>query len=216
VAKYLEDFPTLTVSSLSFPSLEGPRYGGWGQDKDIRQEDCTGRSRGAVVIFLFGLEALFTRGSRAQFCAVCSLPRTVRCHWLSCLSNQFLLAPREIKPVYYSILSTVWAPGKSCLSTCRHPYSLAQSSYIMSLGSSYMAGSIAHRVHTYIQGNPLDMGLLTSTVQYECYFSSSELAKVYEKILSFYLSKVPQSRRFHPRYRPEKYTAYIHMYLCCR
>ncbi len=91
-----------------------------------------------MVIFLFGLEALFTRGSRAQFCAVCSLPQTVGCHWLSCLSKQFLLAPREIKPVYYSILSTVWALGKSYLSTCRHPYSLAQSSYIHNaLGVSY-------------------------------------------------------------------------------
>jgi hypothetical protein len=57
----------------------------------------------------------------------------VGCYWLSCLSNQFLLAPTEIKPVYCSIPSTVWALGKSCLSTCRHPYSLAQSSYIMSL-----------------------------------------------------------------------------------
>ncbi len=105
------------------------------EPKDIRQEDCAqvGVRRGAVVIFLFGLEALFTRGSRAQFCAVCSLPRKVGCHWLSCLSNQFLLAPREIKPVYYSILSTLWALGKSCLSTCRNLYSLAQSSYIMSL-----------------------------------------------------------------------------------
>jgi hypothetical protein len=86
-----------------------------------------------MVIFLFGLGALFTRGSRAQLCAVCSLPQTVGCYWLSCLSNQFLLAPTETKPVYYSILSPVWALGKSCFSACRHPHSLAQSSYIMSL-----------------------------------------------------------------------------------
>jgi hypothetical protein len=79
-----------------------------------------------MVIFLFGLEALFTRGSRAQLCAACSLPRTMGCYWLSCLSNQFLSAPTELKPVYYSILSTVWALEKSCLSTCRHPHSLAQ------------------------------------------------------------------------------------------
>ncbi len=93
----------------------------------------TSRSRGTAVIFLFGLEALFTRSSRAQLCAVCSLPRTVECYWLSCLPNQFLLAPTGIKPVYYSILSTVWALGKSYLSTCRQPHSLAQSSHVMSL-----------------------------------------------------------------------------------
>jgi hypothetical protein len=85
-----------------------------------------------MVIFLFDLEALFTSRSRAQWCAVCPLPRTVGCYWLLCLSNQFPLAATEIKLVYYSILSTMWALGKSCLSTCRHINSLAQSSYIMS------------------------------------------------------------------------------------
>jgi hypothetical protein len=38
---------------------------------------CIGRCREAVVFFLFSLEALFTRDSRAQSCAVSSLPQTV-------------------------------------------------------------------------------------------------------------------------------------------
>jgi hypothetical protein len=58
-------------------------------------------------------------------------------------NSRMLLAIMSIKPVpigsyrdqtsllFYS-LSCV-ALGKSCLSTCRHPHSLAQSSYIMSL-----------------------------------------------------------------------------------
>ncbi len=93
----------------------------------------TGRCRDAVMILLFRLEALFTNGSRAQLCALCSFRQTVGCYWLSCLSNQFLLAPTEIKPVYYSILSTIWVLGKSSWSTCHHPHSLAKSSFIMFL-----------------------------------------------------------------------------------
>jgi hypothetical protein len=87
-----------------------------------------------VVIFLFGLEALFTRGSRPSFVLSAPSPEqwdVIGCHvyqtssyWLLERSNQFTIT---------YILSTVWALGKSCLSTCRHPYSLAQSSYIMSL-----------------------------------------------------------------------------------
>jgi hypothetical protein len=66
-----------------------------------------------LVIFLFGLEALFTRGSRAQLCVVCSLPQTVGRYWLSCLSNQFLLASTEIKPVYLLFYSLYCVgPGK--------------------------------------------------------------------------------------------------------
>jgi hypothetical protein len=42
-----------------------------------------------VIFFLFGLEALFTRVSRAQLCVVCSLPQTVG----------MLLAIMSIKPV---------------------------------------------------------------------------------------------------------------------
>ncbi len=67
-----------------------------------------------MVIFLFGLEDLFTRDSRAQMCTVSSLPQTVGCCWLSWQSNQLLLVPTAIKPVYNSLLSTVWALGKYC------------------------------------------------------------------------------------------------------
>jgi hypothetical protein len=94
-----------------------------------------------VVIFLFGLEALFSRGSRAQLCVLCSLPQTMGYYWLLCLSNQFLLVPIEIKPVHYSSLYTMWALGKSCCSTCRHPHSPAQSSSLMSLLSPCVSAS---------------------------------------------------------------------------
>ncbi len=43
-----------------------------------------------MVIFLFGLEALFTKSSRARLCAVCSHPQTV---------GGMLLAILSIKPV---------------------------------------------------------------------------------------------------------------------
>jgi hypothetical protein len=45
-------------------------------------------------------------------CAVSSLPQIVGCYWLSWQSNQLLLVPTAIKPVYNSLLSTVWALGK--------------------------------------------------------------------------------------------------------
>jgi hypothetical protein len=80
--------------------------------KDVRQEEYAQIGVERLFDLLFVLEALFTRGSRAQLCAVCSLPKTVCCHWLLCLSNQFLLAPTEIKPFYYSIHATMWALGK--------------------------------------------------------------------------------------------------------
>jgi hypothetical protein len=47
-----------------------------------------------VVIFLFGLEALFTRGSKAQLCAVCSLPQ----------SKQLRKTLKSAKMIYICIL----------------------------------------------------------------------------------------------------------------
>ncbi len=67
------------------------------------------------MIFLFGLEPLFARDSRAQSYADLSLPWKVGCYWLSWWLNKLLLAPTKIKPVYYSLLSTVWALEKHCL-----------------------------------------------------------------------------------------------------
>jgi hypothetical protein len=77
------------------------------------------------VIFLFGLEDLFTKDSRAQLCAVSSLPQIVGCYWLSWRSNQLLFSPTAIKPVYYSPLSAMWAQGKYCFVNCHHPHSFA-------------------------------------------------------------------------------------------
>jgi hypothetical protein len=83
--------------------------------KDIRQEDC---SQVEVETLWWSYYLVWKpsskRGSRDQLCAVSSLPQTVGCYWLWCLSNQLLLAPTEIKPVYFLILSTLWALGKYC------------------------------------------------------------------------------------------------------
>jgi hypothetical protein len=104
--------------------------------KDIRQEDCAQ----VGVETLWRSFYLVWKPSSQEVPGpsyVLSAPSPEQWDAIGCrLSNQFLLAPTEIKPVYYSIPSTVWALGKSCLSTCRHPHSLAQSSYIMSLASS--------------------------------------------------------------------------------
>jgi hypothetical protein len=51
------------------------------KDKDIRytvRRLCTDRRQDAAVIFLFGLEALFTRDSRAHLSAVLYVPN----YWL--------------------------------------------------------------------------------------------------------------------------------------
>jgi hypothetical protein len=50
--------------------------------KTLDRRPCTGRRQEAVVIFLFGLEALLTRDSRVLSCAVSSSPQTIGCYWL--------------------------------------------------------------------------------------------------------------------------------------
>ncbi len=59
--------------------LPHPRWGGCSEPgwcpKTLDRRPCTGRSQEAVVIFLFGLEALLTRDSRVLSCAVSSFPK---------------------------------------------------------------------------------------------------------------------------------------------
>jgi hypothetical protein len=80
-------------------------------------------SREAVVIFLFSLEALLTRVSRAQSSAIPLFPTTTR----------LLLAPRAIELVsnFFLFLCGPW--DTTVLFKYRLPYSLAQSFYIKSL-----------------------------------------------------------------------------------
>ncbi len=78
---------------------------------------CTGRSKDAVVIFLFGLEALFTRDSRALLYRMLSPPSSPNSYQLLWRSNQLLLAPTAIKPVYiiFSLACGPWE--KNCFVT---------------------------------------------------------------------------------------------------
>ncbi len=50
------------------------RGGGW-RPKTLDRRPCTGKSQEAVVIFLFGLEALLTRDSRVLSYAASSSPK---------------------------------------------------------------------------------------------------------------------------------------------
>ncbi len=71
------------------------------QGKDIIRRLCPGRNQEAAVIFVFGLGALFRRVSRVALSADLCLPT----RWL-------LLAIATNKPVYNSLLPSVWALGK--------------------------------------------------------------------------------------------------------
>ncbi len=58
------------------PYLNGADRCIWGLGaKSLDRRPCTGRSQEAVVIFIFGLEALLTRESRVLPCAVSSSPK---------------------------------------------------------------------------------------------------------------------------------------------
>jgi hypothetical protein len=74
--------------------------------KTLDRRLCTGRSQEAVIIFLFGLEALFTRDSRVLFCAVSPSPKLKAAIGYFSDQTQFLLAPIAIRPVSNPLLST--------------------------------------------------------------------------------------------------------------
>jgi hypothetical protein len=65
---------------------------------------CTLMSREAVVVFLFGLEALLTRVSRAQSSATPHYPATTK----------LLLVSIAIEPVSIFFALFVWALGNYC------------------------------------------------------------------------------------------------------
>ncbi len=111
---------------------------------------CTDRRQDVAVIFLFGLEALFTRDSRVHSSAVLFCAWTNGCYWLLQWSNQLLLAPIAIKPVSF-LFSLPCGPWENTVMLkCRHPHSLAQSSYVMSLSMIPYTGS-------YISSKFVDM-----------------------------------------------------------
>ncbi len=110
--------------------------------KDIGKEDCAQVGlKDAAVILIFGLEAIFTRVFKAHTCAVSSRPQMLGCYWYLQQSNQLLLALIVIKPVLIltSLLCEPWK--NTVLLKCHHPYSLAQSSYIMSLAKNQVISS---------------------------------------------------------------------------
>ncbi len=92
-----------------------------------------------MVIFLFGSEAHLHK--RFQGPVLCCLVPPVNGRLLLAIIETKLVstASTATKPVYYSLLSTAWVPRENTVHlTCRHSYSLAQSSYIMSLGVTYV------------------------------------------------------------------------------
>jgi hypothetical protein len=90
--------------------------------KTLDRRPCTGRSQGAVVIFLFGLEALFTRDSRVLLCAVSSFPKVKAAIGYFSYQNHFLLAPTAIRPVSNPLLSSCGPWENTVLLKCRHPH----------------------------------------------------------------------------------------------
>jgi hypothetical protein len=108
--------------------------GAVGVGKSQRLE--TDRSREAVVIFLFGLEALFTRDSRVLSCAVSSSPKLWAAIGYYSDQTQFLLAPIASRPVSNPLLSTCGPWENTVLLKYRHPHCIALSFYIISMGKS--------------------------------------------------------------------------------
>ncbi len=108
--------------------------------KPLHKRPCTGRSREAVVNFLFALEALLTRGSRVLSYAVSSSPNLWAAIGYYTDQTQFL-APTLIRPVSNPLLSACGPWENTALLKCRHPYCVALSFYIMSLGTCRCADS---------------------------------------------------------------------------
>ncbi len=82
--------------------------------KTLDRRPCTGRSQEAVVIFLFGLEALLTRDSRVLSCAVSSSPQTIGCYWLLQWSNPVSIGSHSDQTSFQSSSLYLWALGKHC------------------------------------------------------------------------------------------------------
>jgi hypothetical protein len=80
---------------------------------------------------LFGFDALFTRVPRAQLSADLFLP-------------QLLAAIGSSNDKTSSIPSSVWALGK-----CRHPHSLAQSSFMYNIFGYEIGGNLKHDTIPY-------------------------------------------------------------------
>jgi hypothetical protein len=85
----------------------------------------------AAVIILLGLEALSARDPRAQLSADLYLP-------------QLLAAIGSSNDKTSSIPSSLWALGK-----CRHPHSLAQSSFMYDIFGYEIGGNLKHDTIPY-------------------------------------------------------------------
>ncbi len=79
---------------------------------DIRPR--TGRRQVAVVIFLFGLEALWTRDSRVPFICCLFLPQTTGCCWLLQWSNPVSIGSHSDQTSFQFSSLYLWALGKHC------------------------------------------------------------------------------------------------------
>ncbi len=90
---------------------------------------CTGRSREAELIFLFGLEALLTRDYRVLSCAISSSPKQQAAIGYYSDQTQFLLATTAFRPVFNPLLSTCGPWENTALLKCRHPHCVALSFY---------------------------------------------------------------------------------------
>ncbi len=89
-----------------------------------------------MVIFLFGLEALFRRDSRVLSCVASSSPNQQAAIGYYGDQTLLLLASTAIRPVSNPLFSTCGPWEKTVLLTCRHPHSVALSFYIMSLAQT--------------------------------------------------------------------------------
>jgi hypothetical protein len=90
--------------------------------KILDRRPCTGRSQEAVIIFLFCLEALFTRDSRVLLCAVSSSLKLKAAIGDFSDQTHFLLAPTAIRPVSNPLLSSCGPWENTVLLKCRHPH----------------------------------------------------------------------------------------------
>ncbi len=80
--------------------------------KTLDRRPCTGRSPEAVVIFLFGLEALFTRDSRVL--SFMSPPPLIDCYWLLHWSNPVSIGSHSDQTSFQSSSLYLRALGKHC------------------------------------------------------------------------------------------------------
>jgi hypothetical protein len=82
--------------------------------KTLDRRPCTGRSQETVVIFIFGLEALFTRDSRVLFCAVSSSPKLKAAIGYYNDKTQFSISSHSDQTSFRSSSLYLWALGKHC------------------------------------------------------------------------------------------------------